>query len=783
MEFAELELVAPVDVDALLADAIESIVGSAPRPVAGGIILLDDVWDKAQDIWGAVRQLLNFLSHPGGILGWLRDQVINIFDAVGAARDWLWRAISDPFGGLAQVVSGIVGWLWNQIRNSSTGVLGWTRDARDWLWDRISDPFGAVADFVSGIVGWLWNQIRNSSTGVLAWIRDARDWLWDRISDPFGGVAQFVSGIVGWLWDHIKHPTTGVLGWIRDARHWLWDRVSDPVTGIFAWVANRALWLWDLTRAAFVFMGTEFARAFTAVTTTIIDTSQTVIRETGNAVIAGAQGVGEFFQSGLDWLFNSVFEPFADAIAVKASIPRKLVTGGYDTIEQLMDDIEDPLSPSSILGGLSMISMMSIALPGILSEVGQIRAQRLIQDAAALQGATIPSFTDLRDAFLRRVMSRETHDDWLKRAGFSQANVDVIHALYFDLPTPSDLVRMAVREVFTPDVISRFGLFDEFPADFATWAEQIGISRDWAERHWGAHWELPSVQQGFEMFHRDVVDEGTLDLLLRTKDVMPFWRDKLRAITYSTVTRVDIRRLYHAGVVDRPRVERVYLDLGYTPDDAAALTEFVVRDTAGATTDLPREVIESAYEDRLLTREQAAEALADHRFSPEHIDLFLDRVDVRVEKHLAALAERIVERDVKAGAIGEAAARSQLEELGVPDARIDLLLDFWSREAAVKDRDLTPAQLLRLFRSEIISDVTLRDRLGRQGYSDTDIGYLIALSSPEEAPPEPRELTKADLRAALRTGVLAETDVRGRLGDAGYVTADIDVLLSTWEAA
>ena len=52
------------------------------------------------------------------------------------------------------------------------------------------------------------------------------------------------------------------------------------------------------------------------------------------------------------------------------------------------------------------------------------------------------------------------------------------------------------------------------------------------------------------MLHRGVIDTAELDMLLRAQDVMPFWRDRLTAIAYRPLTRVDVRRMYKQGVLN-----------------------------------------------------------------------------------------------------------------------------------------------------------------------------------------------------------------------------------------
>ena len=136
---------------------------------------------------------------------------------------------------------------------------------------------------------------------------------------------------------------------------------------------------------------------------------------------------------------------------------------------------------------------------------------------------------------------------------------------------------MAVREVFNPVIVEKFGQDEDFPEQFAEYAAQQGISRFWAEKYWEAHWVLPSVQMGYEMLHRRVIDMETLKQLLAAQDIMPGWRDALIDISYKPYTRVDIRRMHDVGVLNDDEVYESYLDLGYSPDKAKNMTEFTIR--------------------------------------------------------------------------------------------------------------------------------------------------------------------------------------------------------------
>jgi hypothetical protein len=234
--------------------------------------------------------------------------------------------------------------------------------------------------------------------------------------------------------------------------------------------------------------------------------------------------------------------------------------------------------------------------------------------------------------------------------------------------------------------------------------------------------------------------------------------------------------MFKTGVSDRREVLRTYLSLGYEPPVALALTEYVTREASGIDQDAPRETIVGAYRDRLILRGEAEAALAELDFTPEAIALFLEQADFAVLKQDVALAEDIVEVDFKAGAVTEAAARAQLAALGIPPARVDLLIGLWGRKAAVRSLTLSASQLLRLHREGLMTEATLRERLGVLGYNETDVDFLVQLAPPEP-PAEPRTLTLARVVRAFEDGLIGLAEFTSRLEEMGYPPEDVSIII------
>lgn len=194
------------------------------------------------------------------------------------------------------------------------------------------------------------------------------------------------------------------------------------------------------------------------------------------------------------------------------------------------------------------------------------------------------SETQLVNLVLRKELSLEQFKDEMVKRGYLPADIEGMTKLFTQLPNVQDMIRMAVREAFSPDVVKRFGYDVEFPSSILEFTRQLGIADEWVLRYWYAHWELPSPTQAYEMFHRlrpgRTKNPFTMDdlrLLLKTADYPQYFRDRLAEISESVYTRVDIRRMYQFGILDKDEVFEAYRDLGYNEERAKNITEFVIQ--------------------------------------------------------------------------------------------------------------------------------------------------------------------------------------------------------------
>jgi Holliday junction resolvasome RuvABC DNA-binding subunit len=353
-----------------------------------------------------------------------------------------------------------------------------------------------------------------------------------------------------------------------------------------------------------------------------------------------------------------------------------------------------------------------------------------VDDAKAKQNSwtTLLDAGTIRNLYLRGIIQREDAVEQLQSLGYSSTNSDNIIKLFFFIPPVQDLVTMSVREVFTPEVASRFGQFDDFPEEFVEHAESQGISREWAKRYWAAHWDLPSIQMGFEMLHRGVIDQPDLDMLLKAKDVMPFWRDKLTAISYNPLTRVDVRRMHAMGVLSAEDVKRSYLDVGYNEHNADLMTSFTIAYNTQNERDLSKSEIVNSYINKIINQDDAFQMLFDMGYDEREAAMIVMLAEIKQDNKIKKARIKAIKNKFVKGVISLSQVNTDLNALNLDSGEIDVIVEDITIAKTDKAEELSLKDLKSAFKKLIIKEPEFKSYLTLKGFGEKEIDILVKLS-------------------------------------------------------
>jgi hypothetical protein len=334
-------------------------------------------------------------------------------------------------------------------------------------------------------------------------------------------------------------------------------------------------------------------------------------------------------------------------------------------------------------------------------------------------------------AWRRDKPTYEKYFDDLRDQGWSDERIEALKFFTEIIPGVQDLIRMGVREAFDEDFVKKWEMDAEFYKMPVEWAEKLGYSREWSKYSWRAHWELPSVLLGYEMLHRDIIKPGELDDLMAALDIMPGWRKKLVALSWNIPTRVDVRRFWDMRTIDEARLREIYTALGYHGQD---LEDYVL--WTKIYTDFPD--LLARYKNGWITIDQVKREIIAMGLSPERADTLIE------EKIKKAAPERVA-----------------------------------------TEKNLTKADIISGVKKGVITRGEGTVLLMDIGYDPVEADYILAVSIPlddEDITVQKRELTKTDIIAGLKAGVITEPEALTKLIDLRYTTLDAQFILQIYKA-
>ncbi|RLI98003.1 MAG: hypothetical protein DRP00_02950 [Candidatus Aenigmatarchaeota archaeon] len=323
----------------------------------------------------------------------------------------------------------------------------------------------------------------------------------------------------------------------------------------------------------------------------------------------------------------------------------------------------------------------------------------------------------------------------LKEHGLNDKEIEILRKLSYAYPSPTDFIRFAVREVFTDDKETQEALRAEFPDNIVEYAKKAGMDKDVLMWYWMSHWELPSPTQVYEMLHRlnpEVLsvrgkayeemgldleqlktDLRTVEFYLKQADYDKRWRQRLLAISYSPITRVDLRRIYELGLIDDNELLARLMEIGYTKADAQKLVEFYKTYKVSEEKDLTRTQILQLWSIGEITDKECKEMLMRLGYDDVEAEFLITLEKYKLaEKELNDMISVYVYQ-FEEGLISEEELVAKLDELGIRATRRDKIVVDAVRRRNRKIRLPSKEDIVKWYKQKLITEEKARELLSR----------------------------------------------------------------------
>ena len=364
----------------------------------------------------------------------------------------------------------------------------------------------------------------------------------------------------------------------------------------------------------------------------------------------------------------------------------------------------------------------------------------------------------------------------LRKSHLSEREVKEFKQVTEFFPSPPDLVRFAVREVYNPEILQAFGALDDLPSEFINESFKAGLPEEQAKNYWAAHWELPSLLMGFDMLHRRIIDKDQLTMLMKALDIMPGWRDSLTKLSYKPLTRVDVRRMFDTNVLNEEEVNNAYLDVGYSPENAERMTEFTKVYTSNEMSGVTRSSIMSSFKRGIITKEELKSYLEAFGYSEKVVNFWLQMATFEKEEEVLELITDEIKSRYRSGMITLRQAKMELETYDLPASYVNEIISKLKIQESVRVKLPSKGDLENWLKIGVINDETFHQRMLQIGYKQIDIElYMseITIETGEKEKPEYLKQTTYD--RWFKTDLIDEKRYRFILSDMGFSDQDVDL--------
>lgn len=379
----------------------------------------------------------------------------------------------------------------------------------------------------------------------------------------------------------------------------------------------------------------------------------------------------------------------------------------------------------------------------------------------------------------RGLINEKTMSQMLERAGIPISQQDVWVKSTLVYPNLQDVITMAVREVYNPAQRAQLKLDSDYPQDLDKWADILGFNKSFAKDMWAAHWKLPSPSMVFEMLHRGVItDIQEVRDYLKAADYSPAWRDKLIKISYHTLTRVDVRRMYRIGVMDEEQLLKAYKNIGYNDEDAQHMVDFTVKYENQENVGVSRALLVKNYKLDLMTKEELIEALMEIDLSANAANLVADTAEA---EKLAVELEELVEELKTLYAMGSLTKddiRARLDAADAPAHFTESVIAKLDLQESKRIKQPARTDLSRWLRRGIINDNTYLYRMQLLGYTREDSLLFLTENTDPSVEVKVKYLSEAKYVSFYIDGLMSEEEFITVLTAKGIRKNDIEDLLT-----
>lgn len=382
-----------------------------------------------------------------------------------------------------------------------------------------------------------------------------------------------------------------------------------------------------------------------------------------------------------------------------------------------------------------------------------------------------PSYIEANLMLNRELITPALHNEIINfQTTRNPALAQVLKELRYEIPGPADLIRFAVRDVFSPEIVQQFEMSRETPTEIRPWMNKQGYGQPlgiplpvnatnaagqpiegeatWFDLYWQSHWDLPSPTQGYQMLHRlydqsrhgpspfnnpgNTFTSNDLSLLLKASDYPAYWRSRLEAISYHSLNRSDVMPMFRYNLINEATLYHGLRADGYRDEEAQILVRFAyfqkAREMGIEPAKKTKQWVCKAYVGGMIDRADAINRLASIGITEEFSNAFLDSCDREELYNLNKERISTLKRGFITGVVSEDGARNLLNEMNITVRVVNRYMTVWNHLKFSRYKHASTRNIIKAYSQGLINRDEIIARLQNLQYNDVAISTMLGLA-------------------------------------------------------